>query len=62
MQKIRESIPFSAFLAAKLACERVNVRAAPLFGECELMIEDLEPRRKHPLADTDDDVVVMTIN
>lgn len=59
MTKLREHIPYSAYEAARAACEAMKagreLNDVDLFGR-------LEAVRRAPRVDRDDDVVVMTIN
>ncbi|MFC3644283.1 hypothetical protein [Aquibium oceanicum] len=61
MTKLREEIPYSAFQAARAACELMkasDVRRQDLADlDCEFPFPPRETR-----YDRDDDVVVMTIN
>lgn len=59
MTKLREQIPYSAYEAARAACEAIKA-GRPLNGGDHF--ERLELFRREPRLDRDDDVVVMTIN
>lgn len=59
MTKLREQIPYSAYEAARAACEAMKA-GRPLDGVDYL--DRLELFRREPRPDRDDDVVVMTIN
>ncbi|MDN2579690.1 hypothetical protein [Aquibium sp. ELW1220] len=59
MTKLREQIPYSAYEAARAACEAM--KAGRPLNELDFF-ERLEIFRREPQVDRDDDVVVMTIN
>ncbi len=59
MTKLRERIPYSAYVAARAACEAMKagrpMNESDFFDRFDLL-------RREPRLDRDDDVVVMTIN
>ena len=59
MTKLREQIPYSAYEAARAACEAMKA-ARPL--NADDFFDRLELLRREPRVENDDDVVVMTIN
>lgn len=59
MTKLREQIPYSAYEAARAACEAMKA-GRPLNGAD--YFDQLELFRREPRQDRDDDAVVMTIN
>jgi hypothetical protein len=59
MTKLREQIPYSAYEAARAACEAM--KAGRPLNEQDFY-DRLEIFRREPRLDRDDDVVVMTIN
>ena len=59
MTKLREQIPYSAYEAARAACEAMKA-GRPLNGVDHF--DRLAPLRGLSRPDRDDDVVVMTIN
>lgn len=59
MTKLREQIPYSAYEAARAACEAMKA-GRPLDGFD--YFDRLELVRRESRLDRDDDVVVMTIN
>lgn len=60
MQKHRREIPYSAFLAARVACRALSQTEAS--RESSARMEDAEATRRAAAREDDDDVVVMTIN
>ncbi len=60
MPKLREEIPFSAYIAARAACEAMAAERLDGKDWSEKFLVNLDRRDRK--ADRDDDVVVMTIN
>ncbi len=61
MTKLREEIPYSAYVAARAACKAMSGDRAALPSEPDPFAQVDYLRRERRL-DRDDDVVVMTIN
>lgn len=59
MTKLRERIPYSAYEAARAACEAM--KAGRSMNELDFF-DRFELLRRESRLDRDDDVVVMTIN